>query len=409
VRRSGGRLRVTAQLIRAEDGFHLWSENYDSDSEDTIAVQEDIAEKIAVAMDVVLDERKRKLMRQVGLRDVEAFVDWQKGLDWYDRSHGDYDQIEGLRRANRYFEQVIERVPGFSPAYEAHSDLFIHLNNDRITGMSPSHATPEEFAGALDHAVADLTAANQHARTPEEQLLTEYDLAFISGNWRGITGRFERTLGNADCNKGSWTAPFANLFGYAEPFLERAKAERVCDPLVSNAWFDEARSALWAGQKEHALAIARQGSEIAPGGWLNMVLIQALVANGRYEEALQEIDNRVQNSTWALVDKAMVTASQGDTELFRTHFEAYLADPQASDFWTLILHAWSGNLEAANRMVAAMDGQPHGSVPLILTALWCVCGAPWQLGATPNLAAKLAEGNLPWPPPSPLEFPLKHW
>ena len=50
VRRAGERLRVTAQLIRAADGFHLWSENYDSTEEDTIAVQQDIAEKIALAL-----------------------------------------------------------------------------------------------------------------------------------------------------------------------------------------------------------------------------------------------------------------------------------------------------------------------------------------------------------------------
>ena len=72
VRRSGDRLRVTAQLIRAADGFHLWSENYDSTSQDTISVQEDIAEKIATAMNVVMDEGKRKAMQQAGLRDVEA-------------------------------------------------------------------------------------------------------------------------------------------------------------------------------------------------------------------------------------------------------------------------------------------------------------------------------------------------
>ena len=57
MRRSGERLRVTAQLIRASDGLHLWSNNYDSSSVDTITVQEDIAEKIAVALNVVLDEQ----------------------------------------------------------------------------------------------------------------------------------------------------------------------------------------------------------------------------------------------------------------------------------------------------------------------------------------------------------------
>ena len=76
VRRSGDRLRVTAQLIRAKDGFHLWSENYDETTTDTIAVQEDIAEKIAGALDVILDDEDRKSMHQAGIRDVEAFINY---------------------------------------------------------------------------------------------------------------------------------------------------------------------------------------------------------------------------------------------------------------------------------------------------------------------------------------------
>ena len=80
VRRSGDRLRVTAQLIRSEDGFHLWSENYDSTSADSLQVQEDIAEKIADAMNVVMDDTRREAMRKSGLRNAEAFVNYQKAV-----------------------------------------------------------------------------------------------------------------------------------------------------------------------------------------------------------------------------------------------------------------------------------------------------------------------------------------
>jgi hypothetical protein len=46
---------------------------------------------------------------------------------------------------------------------------------------------------------------------------------------------------------------------------------------------------------------------------------------------------------------------------------------------------------------------------LMLATLWCYCGAPFDLEATPNFAAKLREGDLPWPPRSPIDFPLKDW
>ena len=78
VRRDGDRLRVTAQLIRAADGFHLWSANYDRDSDDTFGVQTDIAEKIATALDVVMDDEQRRDMLKKGIRNPEAFVAYKK-------------------------------------------------------------------------------------------------------------------------------------------------------------------------------------------------------------------------------------------------------------------------------------------------------------------------------------------
>ena len=130
VRRSGDRLRVTAQLVRAGDGFQLWSENYDSTSTDTIAMQEDIAEKIALALDVVLDDERREAMRRAGLRDPAAFVAFQKGLEQMDKGHGSEDQVAGLMEAGPYFDQVLERVPGYPPALIDRVDAYVHMLND---------------------------------------------------------------------------------------------------------------------------------------------------------------------------------------------------------------------------------------------------------------------------------------
>jgi TolB-like protein len=135
VRRSGDRLRVTAQLIRASDGFHLWSNNYDSSSADTIAVQEDIAEKIAVALDVVLDTHRRELMQRNGLRDVEAFIAFQRGRELYEEAHTGSERASvGLKQANQFFDDVLQRIPDFSAAWRLHSDLYIHQVLDDTIG-----------------------------------------------------------------------------------------------------------------------------------------------------------------------------------------------------------------------------------------------------------------------------------
>ena len=71
--------------------------------------------------------------------------------------------------------------------------------------------------------------------------------------------------------------------------------------------------------------------------------------------------------------------------------------------------AWGGHRKAVNSLVAKIDQHHFGLVPLAQLAIWCGCGAPWDLEATPNFAAKLEESGLRWPPEPIMEFPLKDW
>jgi len=408
VRKSGERLRVTAQLIRAIDGFHLWSETYDSTSKDAIAVQENIAEKIAIAMDIVLDERKREAMRQAGLRDVEAFTLYQKGLDFFFRAHGDMDAVDGLRQANTYFEQVMELVPDFGQVYVDHSDLFIHMLNDSISGRVRASVTEDDLANAYPAAIADYEAASRYFHTSRMRQLAELDLAYLSGNWRGLSGRLERALAEPGCVDGNWLGTIANVMGYSGEYRDFVSRTLDCDPLQSITWFNFARSTLWAGDKVEALRVAREGMEIAPGGWLAMTLVKILIANGMYDEASREIDSLIQDKTLSLALKGLMMAHQGDRQNFEQVLKQYLPDANTY-FWEISLYAWSGQRDAANKKAAEMDEHHFGPVAMWQMAHWCACGAPWDLEATPNFAAKIKEGNVTWPPPSPFVFPLKDW
>jgi len=409
VRRAGERLRVTAQLIRAADGFHLWSENYDSTEEDTIAVQQDIAEKIALAMDVVMNEDKREAMRRAGLRDVEAFIALQKGFELEDRAHGDPDIIGTLRKANRFFEFVEQRVPDYAPAYAAHSDLYVHMLLNDATGEWNGDATDEEIASALDLATADLQAVVAYARTPQERNNAELDLAFVTSNWRGLSARIERFVGEQGCSDSAWIQITAMPFGYAPRMIERLTALRNCDPLSSSTWRGEARSLLWSGDAEGAATIARRGLEVAPNEWLRLQLISALVASGDYETANHEVALNIADPEIALPLRMMAAAASGDREKAAALFGQYSDDPLASAFWKLAYYAWTGDLENANRTAAGIDPHPFSGPGLATALLWCTCGAPWDLAATPNFAGLIEEAGFDWPPPSPIRFPLKDW
>ncbi len=409
VRRSGDRLRVTAQLIRTQDGFHLWSENYDSTSADTIQVQEDIAEKIAEAMNVVMDETKREAMRRSGLRNAEAFVNYQKALELHAEAHSDVDQIEYLRRANVLFDKVIEQVPDFAPAYIDHTDLYVHMAMNQSVGQPMINVTEQDIAEAQGQIMTDLTMAVEHARNFSERNNIELDMAFLTGNWRGLQGNVERFLAESDCNQAAWAPGVIAVLGFADRYTARAHEVRKCDPMRSHSWIDESRAFFWAGDKEEALRVAREGNEVAPGGWLGIVLVRALIANGLYEEADSAIKTHLRLKEDALVANILKTAAMSEREAAFRLSEELKKELVASAFWSPIAYAWIGDRENANLRAAEIDAQPFGSQSLLIMTYWCACGAPFDLEVTPNYASMVQDAGMPWPPASPFHLPLKDW
>jgi hypothetical protein len=140
-------LNSLAQLIRASDGFHLWSDTYERSGEDSFGVQGEIAEKVAAALDVVLDDEQLASMQSSGLHNPEAFIAFQKGLELVARAHevdGD-EQVATLLAANKFFARTVELEPGFSEGYFAQGDYYIHLvaNVDEPEAMIDLFTSPE--------------------------------------------------------------------------------------------------------------------------------------------------------------------------------------------------------------------------------------------------------------------------
>ena len=308
-----------------------------------------------------------------------------------------------------YFEKVIERVPTFSQVYLDHSDLFLHMLSDDASGVFRSEYTEDESANAYPAAIADYEAAERHTPSSAPRRMMELDLAYISGNWRGLGGRIDQALDEPGCNEGNWTTIIVDGFGYSERYVERSLRVLACDPRRSLSWFNVARSALRMGDKDEALRLAREGTEIAPGVWLTTALVRALVAHGLHDEARKEIDDRILDEDVSVAFKALVMAHDGNQARFDQFYEEFKTVNTTGHYWRILVAAWGGHREEANRLAAIVDQHHFGPVTLMQITQWCACGAPFDLTATPNFAAKLEEGGLTWPPQSTMEFPLKDW
>ena len=106
--------------------------------------------------------------------------------------------------------------------------------------------------------------------------------------------------------------------------------------------------------------------------------------------------------------RTLLAAKQGDRGAF---FEALAGFDENfdDDFGAIFAYAWGGMREDANRVAARYDEHPWGPWVLWQTTHWCACDDPFDLEATPNLARMLELNEVPWPPVSNREYPLKDW
>jgi serine/threonine-protein kinase len=112
VRKAGSRIRVTAQLIKVADGFHLWSERYDRELTDIFALQDEVTHAIATALRVKLSPETAPPRRH--MPDLRAYEAYLKALDHWSRPTS-----ESMERAKEYIDRAVTLDPEFAPAHFA--------------------------------------------------------------------------------------------------------------------------------------------------------------------------------------------------------------------------------------------------------------------------------------------------
>ena len=122
VRKAGDRVRITAQLINAADGFHLWAERFDRKLEDVFAVQEEIASSITAALRVALTPSEAKEIKRDRPSDARAYDLYLKGREQYGRY-----TAESLEGALALFRQAIELEPDYALAWAGIADAYGQL------------------------------------------------------------------------------------------------------------------------------------------------------------------------------------------------------------------------------------------------------------------------------------------
>ena len=391
VRRSGDRARITAQLIRASDGYHLWSETYDRQLDDVFEVQTEIADNVTRALGVVLDETQRQAMIDAGLRNVEAFIAYQKGRQGFMDAHTQAIDMDLLAEATADFTRAVELEPAFAEAYFLRSDYYAHR-------MSLQELDAPQRDAAFVEYQRDLALASEHARTPAQRALIEVDRELVRPTWMSVPGRMETALETAGCTQQMWLE-VSPVFGFAAQHLARAERMIDCDPLNALNYYDAARAALWAGRYDAALAFAEAGLQRVPDDpTLALTAVNILIAQGRLDEARDR--TRALRHWYLDLARINLAVASGEIESARQQVPGILAKatPGLRYMLDINVNAIVGNRAATNAAAARLDTLPSGALMLASITLECMCGAPFDLDATPRFRQRLEEAGVNWPP-----------
>jgi len=123
VRKSGDRLRISAQLVKVDDGFQLWSETYDREMQDVFAIQEGIAQNIVEALEVTLSPAEKRAMETAPTSDVEAYDFYLRGKEFFYWGRNK----RNLEFARQMYTQAIELDPEYAAAHAGLADVYSYL------------------------------------------------------------------------------------------------------------------------------------------------------------------------------------------------------------------------------------------------------------------------------------------
>ena len=320
VREDGNRVRIVAELISAADGFQIWSDSYDRDLTNILALQDDIARAISTALSQKLTgQSDTEPPRPRPSLPPDAYRDYLQGQFYFaQRSQ------EGLEHAIALFEQVTKRAPNYADGYAAlgMASAAIALNFMKVEHIPPA-------IQAVDRALA-LDPGNPMA------LLARTTTNILQWKWRAAADDVLKVEAADAGAPGVWheKGVFLSYMGLTKLALPAVQKAVQQDPLT---FIDRYNLALFLhilGRNDEAIKVARDGMTLQPGNLEGQSLLcqveagrNNLVEAKRIRGQLQSLTNRPEAENPAIACAYYVAVAEKDEKTVRA-----LADAVAAGF-----------------------------------------------------------------------------
>ena len=375
VRKAGNTIRVTAQLIRVDSGYHLWSETYDRDIKDVFNVQHEIAAAVVEALKAKLAPTQQASTHRTS--SAEAYNQLLLGRQFYNRG-----SLDGFRRAVEADRKAIALDPNYAAA---------------LAGLAVS----EYWIAALTGDVAGYTRAEQAADTAVARAPDEADSYSARGYLRGVYRR-DWAGAQADLAKALALDPadstvqrryavlLTSLGRLPEAIAVNRKAIDL-DPLSSLAWGNLGRNLTASGEFAAAHEALRRAREIEPENASSLNSLGMLqLLEGKTAEALATY-RTLKSENYRLAGIAMAEHTLGHAKESRQALDE-VVEKHAQDaaYEIAEAYAWLGEKDKAFESLARAHQQRNaGLVEFKIDPLLA------SLRGDPRYKALLGKLNLP--------------
>lgn len=283
LRREGLRVRISAQLIRVRDQMHLWTQDYDRDFSDYLAVEGEVSRDIANQIQLKLSTQP--VAHPSRLLSPNAYDAYLKGrFFWNKRSE------QGHLKAIEYFNQAIAADPGYARAYSGLADAYALLGSNSTTAITRQDAMERARAAALKALALDDALAEAHT-----------SLAFVywhyDWNWPAAEKEFRRArqLNPSYPTAHHWYAFYLVSQGRTEQALEEIRRAQETDPLSLIINTDAAQILYFARHYDEAVERAERVLEMDPQFPLaRLPLVWCYLEKHQYAAALEEAKKEMQ-------------------------------------------------------------------------------------------------------------------
>lgn len=350
VRKSGNRLRVTTQLVRAGNGEQIWSETYDRELKDVFAVQDEIAEAVVKQLKLKLAPAQESAAHRTS--NVEAYNEYLLG-----RQFGNRQTLDGYRRAIEAYHQAIALDPRYTAAYAdlVAVEFFLADQTGDAAGFLRAKAAADK---AVELGPEDATAYAARG--------------FIRNNmawdWAGAQADIEKAvaLDPSDARVLSRYASLLATLGRLPEAVAAAKGSVQLDPLSTPAWLTLAESLFFSRDYAAAHEAIGHALQISPeSDYVLSDLGDLQLLEGNAEAALATF-RKISLEALRLCGIAMAAYTLKDPKESQRALDDLIAKHAAEAAYQIAdVYAWRGDLDKAYEWLDRAYAQRDDGLPQI--------------------------------------------